>query len=105
MKLEMESLIEIHSEEDLKFALDSKAKLIGINNRNLKTLEVELGTTKKLIKKIPEKKIKVSESGINTKEDLKKIFKVGTDAALIGTSIMKAADIEKKVREFVENGY
>ncbi len=104
-ELEMESLVEIHSEEDLKFALDSKARLIGINNRNLKTLEVELGTTEELIKKIPEKKIKVSESGINTKEDLKKIFNVGTDAALIGTSIMKAEDIEEKVREFVENGY
>lgn len=102
-ELGMESLVEIHSKEDLKFALDSQARLIGINNRDLKTLKVELGTTEKLIKKIPEGKIKVSESGIKNKGELERIFGCGADAALIGTSIMKAKNIEGRVRELVKN--
>lgn len=104
--LGMETLVEIHSEDDLKFALDSKARLIGINNRNLKTLKVELSNTEKLIKKIkkiPNERriIKISESGIKSKEDLGRLFKAGADAALIGTAIMKAKNIEEKTKEFV----
>lgn len=101
-ELEMEALVEIHNEEDLKFALDSEAKLIGINNRNLETLEVDISTTERCVSKIPKDRIKISESGIKNKDDVRRVFKAGVDAALIGTGIIQAEDIEEKLREFLE---
>ena len=102
-ELGMEALVEIHSEEDLKFALDSGARLIGINNRDLKTLRIELGTTEIIAKKIPSDRIIVAESGINNRQDLERVFNAGASVALIGTSIMQSKDIEERVREFVKN--
>ena len=102
-ELGMEALVEIHNEDEIRFALDSNAKLIGINNRNLKTLRIDLGTTESLTRKIPKNRIIISESGINDKEDLKRVLKAGANAVLIGTSIIKAENIEERVREFVEN--
>jgi len=101
-ELGMEALVEIHSEDELKFALDSGARLIGINNRDLKTLQIELGTTELLARKIPTNRIIVSESGINGKEDLERVLTAGASAILIGTSIMKSENIEERVRGFVE---
>ena len=98
----MEALVEIHSEDELKIALESGAKLIGINNRDLKTLEINLDNTEMLTQKIPRDMIIVSESGINDKEDLNWVIKTGADAALIGTGIMQSGNIEEKVKEFVE---
>ncbi len=100
--LGLECLIEIHDEEDLEFALDSGSGLIGINNRDLKTLEIDLGTTEKLMHEIPEDRIVVSESGINDKNDLRYVLTTGADAVLIGTSIMLAGDIERKIKEFTK---
>ena len=71
--LGLDSLVECHTEEEVKMALESGAKIIGINNRNLKTFEIELETTIKLAKLVPEDKVLVSESGIHTGEDIKKI--------------------------------
>ncbi len=99
-ELGMEALVEVHSEEELRIALDSGARLIGINNRDLGTLKIDLGTTEYLANKIPEDWITVSESGVDNREDLARIRRAGADAALIGTSIMESEDIEKKVREF-----
>ncbi|MEA1924258.1 MAG: indole-3-glycerol-phosphate synthase [Candidatus Altiarchaeota archaeon] len=100
--LGMESLVEVHSIDELGFALDSGAGLIGINNRDLKTLEIDLDTTEEIAKKIPENKLIVSESGIKNKEDLKKVLSAGADAALIGSSIMLTEDIKGKVVEFTK---
>lgn len=100
-QLGMEALVELHSEKEIKFALDSGAKLIGINNRDLKTFKIDLATTEKLIPKIPRDKIIVSESGINNKKDLVRVMKAGAKAALIGTCLMRAENIKEKVREFV----
>lgn len=102
-QLGMEALVELRSEKEIKFALDSGARLIGINNRDLKTFKINLATTEKLIPKIPGDKIIVSESGINNKKDLARIMKDGAKAALIGTSIMLADNIKEKVREFVKS--
>ena len=102
-ELGMEALVEIHSKEDLKFALNSGARLIGINNRNLRTMEIDLRSTETLAREIPSDKIVVSESGINSREDLKRVLNAGADAILIGTSIMRSQDIEKMVKWFVEN--
>ncbi len=98
--LGMEALVEIHDEDDVGFALDSGARLIGINNRDLKTLKIELGTTERLAPKIPGDRIIVSESGILNREDLERVLSSGAHAALIGTGIMKAEDIKEKVRGF-----
>ncbi len=101
-KLGLEVLIEVHDEHDLKAALESGAELIGINNRDLKTLKVDLNTTEKLAKKIPKDKIIVTESGIKNKQDVKKMIDAGAHAALIGTSLMEAESIEDKVRGLTE---
>ena len=97
--LGMETLVEVHNEEDIEYALDSAAKLIGINNRDLKTLETDLKTTERLAPLIPRSKIIVSESWIKNREDILRLEDAGVSAYLIGTEIMLSADIEKKVRE------
>ncbi|MBU4265893.1 MAG: indole-3-glycerol phosphate synthase TrpC [Candidatus Altiarchaeales archaeon] len=99
--LGMETLVEIHDEEDLEFAINSTSKIIGINNRDLKTMEIELGTTERLAPKIPADRIIVSESGILGREDLDRVLAAGAQAALIGTGIMKSENIEEKLREFI----
>ncbi len=83
------------------FALDSDARLIGVNNRYLETLEIGCGSTRFLAGRIPKDRIVVSESGINNKGDLERVLAAGATAALIGTSIMQAENIEEKVRGFV----
>ncbi|AIJ05832.1 Indole-3-glycerol-phosphate synthase [Methanocaldococcus bathoardescens] len=95
---DLECLVETHSEDEIDIALDAGAKIIGINNRDLKTLKIDLSTTEKLAPLIPKNKIKVGESGIYTKEQLNYILKF-TDAALIGSSIMESESIKDKVRE------
>lgn len=100
--MNLEVLLESHSEEEFLSALNTSADLIGINNRDLKTLKVDLGTTKRILGKVdPEGKIIVSESGIKTPADIRFLQECGVHAFLIGSSIMMASDIEKKVKEFV----
>ncbi len=98
--LGMEALVEVHSLDELGLALDSGADLIGVNNRDLRTLEIDLNTTRVVAKNIPKNKLIVSESGIRDREDLEGVFSVGADAALIGTGIMLADDIKEKVVGF-----
>ncbi|MEO2117275.1 MAG: indole-3-glycerol-phosphate synthase, partial [Methanocaldococcus sp.] len=95
---DLECLVETHSEDEIDIALDAGAKIIGINNRDLKTLKIDLSTTEKLAPLIPKNKIKIGESGIYTKEQLNYILKF-TDAALIGSSIMESENIREKVKE------
>jgi indole-3-glycerol phosphate synthase len=77
------------------------ADIIGINNRNLKTLKIDLATTLKLKKDMPKDKIVVSESGIKDRSDVIKLEEAGIDAMLIGTSLMEATDIGKKIDELM----
>lgn len=100
--LGMEALVEVTSREEARLAIAAGANLIGINNRNLETLEVDLKQTALLAPLFPEDVILVSESGIETQEDVKRVMKAGADAVLVGTSIMKSRNVEKKVRELVE---
>jgi indole-3-glycerol phosphate synthase len=92
-------LFEVHNFEELEKALFINCDIIGINNRNLKTLEVDINTTFEIKKEIPPGKIVVSESGIRTKEDVKRLEDGGVDAMLIGTSFMEAENIGMKVDE------
>ena len=100
-KLGMEALVEVHNEKDLKKALEAGARMVGINNRNLNTLKVDLQTCLCLKEKVPEDKILVAESGIKTREDILSLEKAGFEAALIGTALIQAQDIGKKLKEFL----
>ena len=94
-------LVEVHSEEDVKKAISAECEIIGINNRDLHTFKVDIGTTTRLVKIIPEGKIIVSESGIKTKEDISYLRSLGVNAVLIGEIFMQSKDIDRKVRELM----
>lgn len=99
----LEALVEVHNKEELDLALKYNCEIIGINNRNLKTFDVALDTTKDLIQSIPKDKIIVAESGIMSIEDLKLMQEIGADAALIGELFMRNienADFKAKFKEF-----
>uniref|UniRef100_A0A7C5P7A1 indole-3-glycerol-phosphate synthase n=1 Tax=Thermodesulfobium narugense TaxID=184064 RepID=A0A7C5P7A1_9BACT len=87
--LGMDSLIEIHNEEELNIALEIEPKIVGINNRNLKTFEVDINNTFKLINSIPKQIKIVSESGIKSEEEIYKLAKSGVSGVLIGEAIVK----------------
>jgi indole-3-glycerol phosphate synthase len=93
------TLVEIHDRRELLKALRSHARIVGINNRDLGTFAVDLDTTVKLAADVPDDVVLVSESGIRTREDLKRLEAVGVDAVLIGETFMRATDVEGKVRE------
>ncbi|MFQ5405797.1 MAG: hypothetical protein ACE5DI_01430, partial [Candidatus Micrarchaeia archaeon] len=98
-KLNLEVLLETHDEKEFKGALKTKADLIGINNRNLKTLKVDLSTTKKILSKHKTNKPIVSESGIFTREDTLATSRAGANAVLVGTSVLRSKNIEQKLEE------
>lgn len=100
-ELSLDCLVEVHKLKELDAALFSGADIIGINNRDLKTLNVNLNATLELLKDIPEGKIVVSESGIDTRADVEIIEKAGVDAMLVGTAIMKSKDIGLKIDELL----
>jgi indole-3-glycerol phosphate synthase len=100
-RLGLGCLVEVHDEEELKIALQSGAEIIGINNRNLNTFEVDLDTTRRLLPFVPEDKIVVSESGISRREDVKKLEGWGVDAVLIGEALVTARNIPKKIKELM----
>ncbi len=88
----MEPLVEVHTHEELDRALAAGVRIVGVNNRNLKTLDVRVETSFELIGRIPEECIAVSESGISTHGELAKLRAVGYDAFLIGTRLMLSPD-------------
>ncbi|MGR3317884.1 MAG: indole-3-glycerol phosphate synthase TrpC [Candidatus Anammoxibacter sp.] len=92
-ELGMDALTEVHSLEDLEKAINCNAEIIGINNRNLKTFDVDINTTLSLIKEVPKGRIIVSESGIKTRDDIELLENNGVNAFLIGTALMKSDNI------------
>ena len=99
----LEVLLEAHTAEEFRSAVRTHADLVGINNRNLATLSVDLEVTKRILERNgAEGKIVVSESGINTPADLRFLRGCGAHAFLIGSAVMLADDVEKKVKEFVQ---
>ncbi|MBL7069151.1 MAG: indole-3-glycerol phosphate synthase TrpC [Candidatus Omnitrophica bacterium] len=99
--LAMDAVVEIHNEEDLHKALSVDSHIIGINNRNLHTFEVDLEVTSNLVNSIPEDKTVISESGIQTYENIMFLKSLGIDAVLIGETFMRSDDIGTKVRELM----
>jgi indole-3-glycerol phosphate synthase len=100
-RLGMQCLLEVHNEDELKRALKCDAQLIGVNNRNLDTLEVDISVTQKLRPLIPPERIVVSESGIKRREDIEKLKDWGVDAVLIGEALVTAGDIPAKIKELL----
>ncbi len=100
-KKEVGVLLEVHTRQEFANALDTKADLIGINNRDLDTLEIDLKTTETILDGYEKTRPILSESGIDTPEDILYLKKSGADAFLIGSSIMKSNDIQDKVRGLV----
>jgi indole-3-glycerol phosphate synthase len=99
----LEVLLETHTEQEFRSAVETKADLVGINNRNLGTLKIDLNTTKEILKRNDkEGKMVISESGIMTVADLQFLRSCGASAFLIGSAIMLTDDVEEKVKEFVE---
>ena len=92
-ELGMDALVEVHADEDLKKAIQAGAKIVGINNRNLKTLEVDPDRSRQLLPHIPKGIVRVVESGLTTHDQLLSYRSIGADAFLIGTAIMKAPDM------------
>ena len=94
-------MVEIHDEAELEKAINVGAEIIGVNNRNLHTLEVDLGISQKIIPKIPKGKIIVAESGIKTHEEIQMLKNLGTNAVLIGETFLRAPDINHKISELM----
>jgi len=100
----MACLTEVHNRHELETALECGADIIGINNRDLDTFEVDISATFDLARLIPEGCIRVSESGISSRGDIKRLRQSGIHAVLVGTSLMKSSDIGVKTRELVDAG-
>jgi indole-3-glycerol phosphate synthase len=103
-ELGLSALVEIHDEAEAEQALKAGARIIGINNRDLKTFNVDIGVAVRLKKLIPEGVITVAESGIKSPDDIRVLKDSGIDAALIGESLMRATDKRQFLEELRRNG-
>jgi len=90
--LGLSALVEVHCEEEIAMALSAGARIIGVNNRNLKTFEVDITLSERLRELVPSDILFVSESGISSPDDIVKLRDIGANAALIGESIMRSSD-------------
>jgi indole-3-glycerol phosphate synthase len=93
------ALVEVHDEAEVDAALKAGARVIGVNNRDLRTFNVDLGLTERLRKTVPLDVVLVSESGIRTVEDARRMREAGADAILVGESLMRAEDPAARIRE------
>ena len=100
-ELGLDALVETHNEKEVKTALTVGAEIIGVNNRDLQTSHVTLETSERLRKLIPEDKIFVSESGIHTEEDIRRLKALKVDAVLIGESVVKEKDPASKIKSLI----
>lgn len=103
-ELGMDVLIEVHNREELDRTSILNSPLIGINNRNLKTLSVDIATTEELARNLPADCLAVSESGLYTSDDLARMEKAGCGCFLVGESLMRQADVASAVRRLLATG-
>lgn len=94
-------LVEAHSEEALEKILQIPAPIVGINNRNLKTLTVNLDTSLRLLPLVPSDRIRVAESGVKTAQDVRRLAAAGADAVLVGETLARAEDSAQKIKELL----
>ena len=100
----LDVLVEVHDAAELDRALRLKSRLIGINNRNLKTLTVDLATTLSLAPRVPSDRLVVAESGLHYHDDLVRMSKVGARCFLVGESLMRQPDVTTATRKLLGNG-
>lgn len=103
--LGLSALIEAHTEEEVKRALECGGRIIGVNNRDLKTFEVDITTSIRLRSLVPKDFLYVSESGIRSADDIKALYENGTDAVLIGETLMRAPDKKAALSELKGGAY
>lgn len=103
-ELGMASLIEVHTQSELESAMDISPRIVGVNSRNLKTLEVSASVFEELIPAIPSSVIRVAESGISTRVDVAQAQKAGATAILVGESLVKSGDPISAMRELLGHG-
>lgn len=96
----LDALFEVHDEHELERALRHDPDMVGVNNRNLSTFEIDLGFAERVIPKMPRKVLKVAESGIRTAEDAARMRAAGADALLVGESLMRSGDPAALIRAF-----
>ena len=99
--LGLKVLIEAHTKQEFDNSCNTSADIIGINNRNLDTMKIDLSTTEKILHNTEKTKLVISESGISTSDDIRFLHKCGADAYLVGSSIMKTDDIQQTVQNLV----
>jgi len=97
----LDALVEVHAREELNRALDAGAKIIGINNRNLATFDVNLAVTEELCRDVPDEIVLVSESGIKTPQDVARVKACGADAVLVGEALMRREISIEQIRSVV----
>ena len=102
-EMNLDVLLEVHDEAELEKALATDCRLIGVNNRNLRTFEMDLGTTQRLARLLPADRFLVAESGINNRSDVVKLQADGARAFLIGESLMREDDIGAKLQELLND--
>ena len=103
-ELGMASLVEVHTQSELESAMDISPRIVGVNSRNLKTLEVSTSVFEELIPAIPSSVIRVAESGISTHADVAQAQKAGATAILVGESLVKSGDPISAMRELLGHG-
>ncbi|HEY0184156.1 MAG TPA: indole-3-glycerol phosphate synthase TrpC [Rhodopila sp.] len=104
MSLDLDVLVEVHDRDELERALLLETSLIGINNRNLKTLVTDLAVTDELAPLVPPDRFPIAESGIRTNQDLRRLGAVGTNCFLVGESLMRQADVTAALRTLLGDG-
>ena len=95
----LDALVEVHNEEELERALDANSEIVGINNRDLATFDVDLAVTETVSAQVPDGILLVSESGIKTAEDVARVKACGVDAILVGEALMRGELSIEKIRE------
>ena len=104
ISLDLDVLVEVHDREELDRALLLETSLIGINNRNLRTLQTDLATTEELSPLVPPDRFLIAESGIRNTDDLRRLSAVGPNCYLVGESLMRQADVTQAVKELLGDG-
>jgi indole-3-glycerol phosphate synthase len=99
----MDVLVEVHTAEEVERATRLRSLLIGINNRDLTTFEVDLRTTRSLVRGVPENRVIVAESGLSTREDLAQLARFGVRCFLVGETLMRAENVEAATRELLRS--
>jgi len=104
LEMGLEPLLEVHTGEELDVALDTPARVMGINSRNLRTFHVDLAVVENLAPRVPPDRVVVAESGISSRKDVERLMAVGVEAFLVGEALVRAGDPGAKLRELMGRG-